>query len=100
MGRSGGEYGCTHHDGVGGSDTVTITANNIHGNLKEIKRASQDRRETAKSKNQSTATLVPIEKITSTHKKQENNLGEKYKNADNRTRIGAMRWFGDRRGYR
>lgn len=53
----------------------TITANNIHGNLKEIKRASQtpegDRK---KSKNQSTATLVPIEKITSTHKKQENNL--------------------------
>jgi hypothetical protein len=32
------------------------------------------RRETARNKNQSTATLVPIEKITSTHKKQENNL--------------------------
>ena len=56
VGRSGGEYGCTHGDGVGGSDTLgrcsvrheevmrrrlTITANNIHGNLKEIKRASQ-----------------------------------------------------------
>jgi hypothetical protein len=56
VGRSGGEYGCTHGDGVGGlghlgamfSKTggnkkrrLTITANNIHGNRKEIKRASQ-----------------------------------------------------------
>jgi len=45
MGRSGGEYGCTHGDGVGESDT--ITANNIHGNLKEIKLASQIPEETA-----------------------------------------------------
>jgi hypothetical protein len=40
MGRRGDEYGCTYADGMGGG-SVTITANNIHGNLKEIKRASQ-----------------------------------------------------------
>jgi hypothetical protein len=53
---------------------LTITANNIHGNLKEIKRASQIPEGDRRKKTKARLPLVPIEKITSTHKKQENNL--------------------------
>ena len=67
---------------------------------KEKKSASQTLEGDRKNKNQSTATLVPIEKITSTHKKQENNLVKRIRMLTIGRGLGLCIGLVIKRGYR